>query len=67
MSPLSPFPDLTSIYLCHFREPKDNRYVREKLTARDAKELFEAALKLEREQKHIFNGMLHSKLLESEK
>lgn len=38
------------------RDHKDGRYVREKMSLRHAKELFESSGKMERELKHLFNG-----------
>lgn len=43
----------------HIRDQKDGRYVREKMSPRHAKELFESSNKMERELKHLFNGVVH--------
>lgn len=43
----------------HIRDHKDGRYVREKMSLRHAKELFESSGKMERELKHLFNGTVH--------
>ena len=45
---------MSSIFFC--RDQKDGRYVREKISLRQAKDIFESMGKLEREFKHLFNG-----------
>ena len=45
-----------SVSLFVNRDHKDGRYVREKMSLRHAKELFESSGKMERELKHLFNG-----------
>lgn len=44
----------------HVRDQKDGRYVREKISLRHAKEIFESTAKLEREFKHLFSGTAHA-------
>ena len=39
-----------------YRDQKDSRYIREKMSLRHAKDLFESTAKMERELKHLFNG-----------
>lgn len=43
----------------HIRDQKYGRYVREKISLRQAKDIFESMGKLEREFKHLFNGVVH--------
>ena len=38
------------------RDQKDGRYIREKISLRLAKELYESSAKMERELKHLFSG-----------
>jgi len=48
-------------FLFPYRDQKDGRYIREKMSLRQAKEIFESSGKMERECKHLFNGKLGSK------
>ena len=43
-------------FVVFYRDQKDGRYVREKISLRHAKEIFESTAKLEREFKHLFSG-----------
>jgi hypothetical protein len=40
------------------RELRDTKFIPEKITSKDAKEMFENAQRLEKEYKYIFNGKL---------
>ncbi|KAL9962960.1 hypothetical protein ACROYT_G032118 [Oculina patagonica] len=40
----------------HIRDQKDSQYIREKMSLRIAKELYESSAKMERELKHLFSG-----------
>lgn len=43
----------------HIRDQRDGRYVREKISHRQAKDILESMVKLEHEFKHLFNGVVH--------
>lgn len=42
-----------------FRDQRDGRYVREKISHRQAKDILESMVKLEHEFKHLFNGKIN--------
>lgn len=42
-----------------FRDQRDGRYVREKISHRQAKDVLESMVKLEQEFKHLFNGKIY--------
>ena len=44
------------MFFSHGRDLKDGLHIKERLGSKDAKDLFEQSLKVEKENKNLFNG-----------